>query len=250
MTTYRPHLYLAVCASVLLSACTTVVQNPVPLTTVKEMSQKNVDVGYRIDRGDELDMRFVYTPELNTTVTVRPDGKISAPLLGEIKVAGLSTAQLGQQLQKAYADLVKRPDVAINVRGFANQRVFVGGEVVQAGAQPLVGPMSVLQAVMLAQGFKDTARREEVVIVRRGANDERMVFSVNLDDIIEGTDTAQDVLLEPMDVVVVPKSDIANVNQWVDQYIRKTIPVNFGVSYSFTRSQRGSTTVIPAPAGQ
>lgn len=247
MTTYRPRLCLAVCATVLMSACSTVVQNPVPLATVNEMTKKFGTADYRIDRGDELDMRFVYTPELNTTVTVRPDGKISAPLLGDIKVAGMSTTQLSESLKKAYAEQVKRPDVAVNVRGFANQRVFIGGEVVRAGTQPLVGPMSILQAVMQAEGFKDTARREEVVIVRRGQNDERMVFAVNLDDIIEGKDTAQDVLLHPMDVVVVPKSGIANVNQWVDQYIRKTIPINFGVSYSFTRRTSGGTTIIPAP---
>jgi polysaccharide export outer membrane protein len=245
MKTNRPHVYLVFCASIVLSACTTVVNNPVPLETVNQMSQKAAATDYRIVRGDELDLRFVYTPELNTSATVRPDGKISAPLIGDIVVAGQTTTQLSETLKRAYAEQVKRPDVAINIRGFAEQRVFVGGEVGLPGAQPLIGRLSVLQAVMLAQGMEETAEPEQVVIVRRGENDERLVFSVNLEAVIEGEDTSQDVVLQPFDVVIVPRSDIANVNLWVDQYIRNNLPINFGVTYSFT-NRRGTTTV-PIP---
>lgn len=242
MKTNRPHLYLVACASVLFSACTTTVNNPVPLATVNQMSQKAATTDYKITRGDELDLRFVYTPELNTSATVRPDGKISAPLIGDIMVAGQSTTQLSESLKRAYGEQVKRPDVAINVRNFAAQRVFIGGEVGLPGAQPIVGQMSVLQAVMMAQGMRETAA-EHAVIVRRGENNERLVFSVNLEDIIEGKDTTQDVLLEPFDVVVVPRSGVANVNLWVDQYIRNNLPINFGVNYSFTN--RRGTAVLP-----
>lgn len=238
----RPRLYLAACASVLFSACTTTVNNPVPLATVNQMSQKAASTDYRITRGDELDLRFVYTPELNTSATVRPDGKISAPLIGDIMVAGQTTTQLTESLKRAYAEQVKRPDVAINVRNFGEQRIFIGGEVGQPGALPLVGQMSVLQAVMTAQGLRDTAEPENVIIVRRGENAERLVFSVNLEDVMEGQDTAQDVVLQPYDVVVVPRSGIANVNLWVDQYIRNNLPINFGVNYSFT-NRRGNATV-------
>jgi len=223
---------LLVSATIFTAGCSTVVQNPTPLKTVSEMNKKSTTNDYKLTRGDEIDMRFVYTPELNSTVTVRPDGKISAPLIGDVKVAGMSTAQLSDLLKKSYADQVKRPDIAINVRGFANQRIFIGGEVVHAGAQPLSGSVGVLQAIMLAEGLKETARTKEVVIVRRGENDERTVFSVNLDDIINGSDTSQDIELQAYDVVLVPRSGIANVNVWVDQYIRKNIPVNFGVSYN------------------
>lgn len=244
MNTKKTYVYLAACASILLSGCASTVTNPVPLTTVEQMSQKAATSDYRIARGDELDLRFVYTPELNTSATVRPDGKISAPLVGDIMVAGQTTNQLSETLRRAYADQVKRPDVAINLRGFAEQRVFVGGEVALPGAQPLVGQLSVLQAVMLAQGMKETAQPEEVVIVRRGENGERVVFSVNLEAVIEGEDTKQDVLLQPFDVVVVPRSNVAEVNRWVDQYIRNNLPINFGVSYTFT-NRRG--TVVSNP---
>lgn len=240
---------VAATATVFLSACSSVVQNPPPMSAVNAMTAKAASADYQISTGDELDMRFVYTPELNTTVTVRPDGKISAPLVGDVKVAGLSPAQVSEQLRSAYANQVKRPEVSVNVRGFASQRVFVGGEVAQPGAQQLAGHLSVLDAIMSAQGYKDTARLNEVVIVRRGDDGKRVVFPVNLEKVIDGEDATQDVLLRPYDVVIVPKSGIANVNLWVDQYIRKNLPINFGVNYSVTHTTNsggGGTVVVPA----
>lgn len=251
MMTIKTPRYALAAVTVLLSACTSVVQNPPPMSAVNAMTAKAAAADYTISTGDELDMRFVYTPELNTTVTVRPDGKISAPLVGDVKVAGLSPAEVSDQLRKAYANQVKRPEVSVNVRGFASQRVFVGGEVAQPGAQQLAGHLSVLDAIMTAQGYKDTARLNEVVVVRRGDDGKRVVFPVNLEKVISGEDSTQDVLLRPYDVVIVPKSGIANVNLWVDQYIRKNLPINFGVSYSVTHNTNGgNTNIIGAPAAQ
>ncbi|CAN5754678.1 polysaccharide biosynthesis/export family protein [soil metagenome] len=193
------------------------------------------DAPYRIARGDELNLRFFYTPELNTIATVRSDGRIAIPLIGELVVEGKSTAELSQTIVTLLASLVKRPEVAINVQGISSQRVFVGGEVARPGVQPLLGPLSVVQAVMVAEGLKETARVEEVVLIRRGAQGERNVMRVNLAAAMNGQDSTQDVLLHPYDVVVVPRSGIANVNLWVDQYLRRNLPLSLGVSYSINR---------------
>ncbi|MDB6002503.1 MAG: polysaccharide biosynthesis/export family protein [Rhizobacter sp.] len=190
---------------------------------------------YRFARGDELNLKFFYTPELNTIATVRSDGRIDIPLVGEIVVEGMSAAELSSRITSSLVSLVKRPEVSINVTGAGSQRVFVGGEVAKPGVQPLLGPLSVVQAVMVAEGLKETAKASEVVVIRRGAKGESKVIKVNLADALDGRDTAQDLLLQPYDVVVVPRSGIANVNLWVDQYLRRNLPISLGVSYSINR---------------
>lgn len=223
----RLHLALAVAA--LAAACSTnpVVPNPIPIGQLPPASPD-----YHIAAGDELDIRMFYTPDLNQTVAVRPDGKISLALLGEVVAAGRSPGDLARSLEQSYGERIKRPQTVVNVKGFAMQRVFVGGEVWRPGVQPLSGPLSVLQAVLVAEGPRDTARMTEVVVVRRGEDGRRQVFVVDLTSVISGRDGTQDVPLQPFDVVVVPRSDIADLDLWVDQYIRRVLPfytsANFG----------------------
>ena len=88
------------------------------------------------------------------------------------------------------------------------------------------GLMTVLPAISQAGGVKDTARTTEVIVIRRGADNKPLVIAVNLDKAIDGTDMSQDIILRPFDIVYVPKSPIANVNKWVDQYIRKNLPIS------------------------
>ena len=192
--------------------------------------------GYRAGAGDELNFRFTYTPELNTVAVVRADGKVSLPLLGEVAVAGLSLREVADNVQAALAQRVRRPEVVINVQGnLPSQRVFVGGEVTKPGVQPLAGSLTAMQAVLAADGLKDTAQPREVTVLRTAPGGERLVFRVDMKALMEGrqpADDAQDVVLAPYDVVIVPKSGIANVGLWVDQYIRRVLPVSLGFSYS------------------
>ena len=97
---------------------------------------------YRITRGDELQLRFFYTPELNLQATVRSDGRVSLPLVGEVVVEGLTIAELTAMVERLLAPQVKRPQLAVNVQAAQTQRVFVGGEVGKPGMQPLLGPHS------------------------------------------------------------------------------------------------------------
>ena len=189
---------------------------------------------YRIGRGDELNLRFLYTPELNTDATVRSDGRVGLPLIGDVRVEGLSTQELTTQVQEALKERVKRPQLTVNVRGAAaSQRVFVGGEVAMPGAQSLVGPLTVLQAVLAAQGMKDTAQAREVLVLRRQAGSTSpSVLKVDLASLMAGREGAQDLALAPQDVVLVPRSGISSLNLWVDQYLRRNLPVNFGVNYT------------------
>lgn len=215
----------------LLIACTHVVKNPTPLSQHSIQTSPYTEQEYRIQVGDQLDIKFFYNPELEEQVTVRPDGRISLQLVREIMTAGLTPAELTDLLTKKYAKELKMPEVTVIVRSFGSQRVYVDGEVAKPGIVPLVGFVTVLQAISQAGGMKDSARMSEVVVIRRGTDNKPLTLQVNAQKVIDGTDMSQDIALKPFDIVYVPKSPIANVNVWVDQYIRKNIPISTGFGY-------------------
>ena len=188
---------------------------------------------YRLQRGDEIEIKFFYNPSLNERLIIRPDGKISLQLIDELSVAVLTPAQLDKILTKRYATELKEPELAVIIRSFAGQRVYVGGEVTTPQLIPLTARMTVLQSVFRAEGFKDTAHPGSVIVIRKDAENRPFGIKVDLKSVMKGEKGARDIELLPYDIVYVPKKAIAKVNVWVDQYIRRNIPVqtSFGFTY-------------------
>jgi len=191
--------------------------------------------GYRVGVSDELNFRFYYVPELNTIATVRSDGRVTLPLVGELQVDGLTLAELTERVERLISAHVRRPLVIVNVQGSAAQRIFVGGEVVLPGVQPLLGPLTVLQAVMAAQGLKDSAQPRQVIVLRRGPGGTRTVLPVDLAAAMSGRDLAQDLQLQSYDAIIVPRSGIADIGLWVDQYVKRVLPFSLGFNYTINR---------------
>jgi protein involved in polysaccharide export with SLBB domain len=181
---------------------------------------------YRIQPGDGLAIRFYRNPELNTDVTVRPDGMISLPLVDDVPAADRTPLALGGDLEARYTGELAVPDVTVIVTTFAAQKVFVGGEVETAGEQDLGAGLTMLSAIEKAGGFKNSARVNQVILIRRGEDGRPRGRSIDFEDIVSGEHPEGDVVLQAFDVVVVPKSSIANVNVFVEQYIARNIPVS------------------------
>lgn len=186
---------------------------------------------YRIHAGDQLDIKFFYNPELNEQVTVRPDGRISLQLVHEVMTAGLTPAELSAVLRDRYSKDLAKPEITILVRTFGTQRVFVDGEVARPGLIPLSGSVTALQAISQAGGLKPTGKVSKVMVIRRDSENRPSSFSVDLRRALDGTDPARDILLQPFDIVFVPRSAIANANLWVEQYLNNMMP-QLGVFYS------------------
>ncbi len=176
--------------------------------------------------GDEIEVKFFYTPELSERQVIRPDGMIALALIGEVTAAGLSVPELRARLLQAYAATLKAPDLAVLVRAQPSNRVFVAGEVNQQGAQPLVGGTTITQAVAAAAGLKTTAYTSQTLLVRTRPDGTRDVRSIDLDRVLRGEAPDQDVELQAFDLVFVPRSPIANVDLFVEQYIRGLLPFN------------------------
>ncbi|MCU0558693.1 MAG: polysaccharide export protein [Desulfobacterales bacterium] len=187
---------------------------------------------FQIQTGDELDIKFFYNPELNETVTVRPDGFISLQLVDEVKAAGLQPKELDDLLTRLYAVELKKPVITVIIRSFTGQRVYVGGEVTTQGLITIPGRISALQAVMQAGGFRVTAQPSETLVIRKGPDRRPIPIQVDLDAVINGGEGAADFMLQPEDVVYVPKSPIAKANQFVNQYIENLLLFR-GVTFGF-----------------
>lgn len=186
---------------------------------------------YRISPGDELDVRFLLNPELDSQVVVRPDGKVSLPLVRDVAADGLTPTGLAKVLEQAYAKEVRNPQVTVAPRSFTRQRVFIGGEVGRPGPYALPPGGSLLQTLMMAEGLRDSAKLEEIVIVRYLGDDRRDIFTVDFTSLFDGGNGASDIKLMPMDVVFVPRSGIANAGLWVRQHVRDLLPIAPSVGY-------------------
>ena len=217
----RNLLTIAAATAALLSGCAAHLP-PAP-TAVAEGARPVQE--YRIQPGDQLDVKFYFSPELNEQVTVRPDGRISLQLVRDVEAAGATPNELTERLTELFKKSLLQPEIAVIVRTFASYRVFVDGEVNKAGVIALAGAMTISQAISEAGGMRESASASSVVLVRRVPNGKPLVAAVDVTRIFDGTDPAQDVLLQPSDIVFVPRSTIANLNLFVDQYLRKLIPI-------------------------
>jgi protein involved in polysaccharide export with SLBB domain len=180
-----------------------------------------------IEPGDTLTLRFERNPELNEdSLVVRPDGMIAPQLINEVPAAGLTPAALSEELRQAYAGELAHPKVTVGVKTFTKHRVSVAGEVTQPGVQPLLHGLTLSQAIHHAGGFLKTANRAQVIVIRHHGDGTVSGHAVDLEEVESGNQPQDDVQLQALDQIYVPKSQIANINVLVEQYIRNNIPVN------------------------
>jgi len=173
---------------------------------------------YRIQPGDQMDVKFFFNPELNETVFVRPDGMISLQLVDDVQAAGLTPVELDTVLTEKYGKELRKPMISVIVKGFKGQRVYVGGEVQRGGLIELAPGMTALQAIMQAESILNTAKLDGVIVIRKGPDNEPIPIRVDLEKAIDG-DPSEDIQLQPHDIVYVPKTWIAKANLFVKQYI-------------------------------
>lgn len=190
---------------------------------------------YRLTAGDVLAIKFYRNPELNEDeLAIRPDGHISLQLIDDVRAAGLTPAALSRELSQRYDAELQDARVNVIVKTFANNRVFVSGEVGRQGVQDLGAGLTLYQAIQQAGGFLKTANRKQVVLIRRTDASAADGYAVDLRDVESGAQPQDDVPLAARDIIVVPRSVIANVNIFVEQYVRNNLPVqNVGLGFPF-----------------
>jgi polysaccharide export outer membrane protein len=160
------------------------------------------DSDYVIGADDTLRISVWKEPDLSETLPVRPDGKISMPLLNDIPAAGLSPLQLKDSITEKLKKYIADPRVTVVVTAMNSRRIFVSGEVVHSGPMPLLPHMTMLQALSQA-GFTQFANPKGIYLLRtENGKQEKLPF--NYKEVIKGNHPEQNILLKPGDTVVVP----------------------------------------------
>lgn len=194
---------------------------------------------YQLIPGDELDLSFYGAPEFDRRVPIAPDGRIHLPMIDPIMVADLTIPEARQTVMSAMSQILVDPRLDVVVGTFAPKRVFVGGEVNSPGILEMPGQIDPLQAIIMAGGFTNEARETQVILIRRLPTGEVVNYAFDVKTGWKNPQLANFGPLQRFDVLYVPKSKIAEQNQFIQQYVRNALPIDFSFYYDIAgRSQR------------
>lgn len=163
--------------------------------------------------GDVLDLRVWRAPEMDTTLTIAPDGTVSLPLLGRLYVSGMTWTELVETLEGRLAEYYVNPQVSVNPVEVSSQKVLILGEVRSPAVLQVEGELSILEALVRTGGIHPDARTDNVLLVRGGLDEPQLVL-VNVDAIYQRGDFTQMVMLQRGDIVVVPTRTITDVERF------------------------------------
>lgn len=228
---------LTLAVSIGLVACSTTGETapqPAPQWSGGQFAAwRDTDPAYRFFPGDSIEVIVHSAPELTRTVEIGPDGRIVLPLLGNVMVASQTDAEIASAVADAYAQSVLvSPIVEVRRATLGPQNIIVGGEVNAPGLVEMSGPIGALEAVMLAGGFQNSAARGEVVVLRREPGGRLMMRTVNLRQALDGRAGADSTQLRRHDIVFVPRSTVAEVTNFMEQYVYGILPLDQAFSYA------------------
>jgi protein involved in polysaccharide export with SLBB domain len=240
-----------------LGGCGPVLKQATPWPVVQQDEQLAQTSDYRLQRGDELQIQHVIDSDYSALVMVAPDGKITVPGLMaqdnnrgcpadamQVAAAGQTIPELTRRLDALYRQCagLTHPDFAVVIRGLGAHQVFVGGEVLRPGYLDMKGGDERLMQVLMSAGWLlPTARQDEIIILREGVDGKPLIFALNFDTLISGEDESQNILVRPRDAVLVPKSNVAQLDTWVSQYIRQLLPLPTSASIDVITTGTGVT---------
>jgi len=179
--------------------------DPNKTTPVATVPAANVKDDYVIGNGDELFINVWKEPDMTRAVPVRPDGKITLPLLGDVQASGLTPRKLEAELTKQMTSYVSNPSVTVTVQAVHSQKFNIVGEVAKPGTYDLSGPPStVLDAIAMAGGLRDFAKSKKIYILRVKEDGSTIRLPFNYSQVIKGNNLDQNVNVQARDTIVVP----------------------------------------------
>lgn len=201
-------IHVTACLAALTGCAATTAAQPAPAappaTQAAAPDQAQAPpAGYLIGPDDVLGVVFWELPNHGGDVIVRPDGKITLPLLNDVQAAGLTPEQLRESIAAASAKYIRDPNVSVVVKQINSLKVYVTGQVTKPGTYPLTSPTTVLQVLALAGGVTDFAKKDKIVVMRTEGGQTRS-YKFNYKDVIQGKKLEQNIVLKPGDTVVIP----------------------------------------------
>ncbi|MBI4833823.1 MAG: polysaccharide biosynthesis/export family protein [Planctomycetes bacterium] len=217
---YLKYLFGITLFAVLLAGCETGPAAYPPNVRPQAYSPEEVKqrIEYKISANDVIEVFVWKNEDLSRDVTVRPDGKISLPLIGETLAEGKTLEELDDELTRKYAEYLVSPDISLVVKKFAEEKVFALGEVSRPGVYTISGTLSLVDLVSQAGGWTKAAKISNVFIIRGTVAKEPDVILVNMKEIMRGN-TRGNVVLYPKDIVYIPSTVISDVGKFISEYI-------------------------------
>lgn len=191
------------CVCFVLALTLSVWAGPLFATAAEEAPPVGLADGYHIGPGDLLDVMVWKNSDLSQRIPVRPDGGISLPLLGETAVAGMTVAQLTEELRTRYAKYIADPVLSVSVQQVGSMQIYVIGQVKAPGMFTLNSNIDVLQALAKAAGLTPFAEGDDIKIFRK-QDGKTEIFPFDYEDVVRGRHLEQNIDLKRGDVIVVP----------------------------------------------
>ena len=222
----------ALMTATVLTACVAKAPPPPSEPLVEFRQWQASEPGYTLFPGDTVRLNVLTAEELDREeITVGPDGRIQIPLGGSLMVAGLTLEDAETRIEQALENDLIDPAVNLTALSYASQQVFVGGAVREPGIYPLQSEIGVLEAVLTAGGFTETAAMKSVVVIRRAPGGGAMTRVINIGDgVRHPVYFNADEPLQRFDIVYVPETTVAEVGQAVQRYLQ-VLPFQFSLFY-------------------
>jgi polysaccharide export outer membrane protein len=173
------------------------------------------DQPYRLQPSDVLELEYEFTPEYNQTATVEPDGSLRLKLVGYVKVAGLSLDEATAAIKAKASVPLNNPELTVTLKEFVKPHFTVYGEVTRPGVYDIHGGVTVLQALALSGGVKDTSKQSQVVLVRKINAEVAEVKVINTKLMSSAQGVREDFDLRPDDMLIVPKNRLGKVEPYI-----------------------------------
>lgn len=178
---------------------------------------KNRIEPYRLQPSDQLEITYRYTPEYDQSIEIRPDGYGDVKLVGAVKLGGLTLDEARTALLSSLSARLNDPEITLSLREFVHPSYVVAGQVGNPGKYELHGEISAMEAVAIAGGFKDSAKHSQVLLYHRVSNDLARARILDLKKFNDPKRDVQeqDVMLQPGDILVVPKNRVSKISDYV-----------------------------------
>jgi polysaccharide export outer membrane protein len=178
--------------------------SPAAAVVPPEGSTKPHDDTFVIGDDDVLAINVWKEPDVSRSIPVRSDGKISLPLAGEMQAAGLTPLALEREIASKLQSYISEPEVTVMVQQINSQKFNILGMVTKPGSFSLTNSATVLDAIALAGGFRDFAKKKSIYVLRRNADGSEARLPFNYNQVLKGQNPAQNIKLQPRDTIVVP----------------------------------------------
>jgi polysaccharide biosynthesis/export protein len=183
------------------------------------------DSRYHLHTGDVLGLTYRYSPEYDATATVQPDGYADFPMLGELKLSGLTVDQARESILAEANKRLNDPEISVILKEFEKPYYIVGGEVGTPGRYEIRGPLTALRAVEIAGGIRETGKANQVLLIHPISETDATTRLINLKKIMNKGDISEDAPIQPGDIVIVPKTKLAKI----EPYVKLANPGSYGL---------------------